>query len=152
MLQLPQNIRVLAPDRPLTIRPSERIAIMDTIKRYKLGDNQYTGGGSLHLATLSTAAKHSGFPSRQTAEKIATPAVKAKTPIISSVSRRIGGIWYWVNEIVESVPSVDPRETVRWCTQTRLVKRQLNRRDIRRYASGEAAERMRRMRSRQTQP
>ena len=58
---------------------------MDTIKRYKLGDNQYTGGGSLDLATLSTAAKHSGFGSRQTAEKIAMPAVKAKTPIISNV-------------------------------------------------------------------
>ena len=37
-----------------------------------------------------------------------------------------------------SLTLVEPR---RWFKQTRLVKRQLNRRDIRRYVSGEAAER-----------
>jgi len=62
--------------------PSERIAIMDTISRKTVG-RQWPSDYRPPVADKITAAKHSGFGSRQTAEKIAMPAVKAKTPIIS---------------------------------------------------------------------
>ena len=68
--------------------PSERLAIMHTIGR--LGQGHRSDLEPLpDLADVATAAKHSGFGSRQTAEKIAMPAVKAKTPVISNVSPRI---------------------------------------------------------------
>lgn len=86
---------------------SERVAILESIERKKLGDNQY---GLQNFATLNEAAKLAGFGNRETARQ-ATIVINDGAPeLVEAVDK--GEIAISTGAIIAKAPKEKQREVV----------------------------------------